>query len=589
MKNNNKSKLKTDKDTDYMFSYFMHEPKINPKKLDRLDEELEKKLVNHDFNLDSRVMTDKHKHNKSKNDEIYSTSEETELPSDSDNSVNVDFHSDSSNSQSESSTDSDFRSPYKNKISAIPPINYKKQLQNNNQSNHIPLLGDNLIENVEKYIETPEEKRARARDAYAQLQELVEEHGVELNKKYSIDDDPDELEAEYKMQRDKRNKKNKVKFYKGVLINIISGVELLNEKYDPFAIKLKDWSKQVASDMDDYTEVLGEIYEKYKHIGGNMAPEIKLIFMIIMSGVTFHISQQMFGSGGLTDTLDKNPNVIGKLLGGLMNGGGIGKMLGGDAEPSEAKPVSMTTKKLMESIKKHNNKKISEVKSETVSPSIDNHSDTFRKIKEANDAVAAERQKRLLAEQKADYEAQLRRRDEIHANQLEQMINQQQNLQAKLTETLASDTMNNFSDRKNNSVNLVLSDINQKPRFMQNKLSSPVKSNDNYDIFASEKKTNNKKSNKNIDEINFNNFDDIVESIGSNPSTVSELDDLFISEKKKPGSTRSKINSITKSASRSVSKKVPNSITQSVSKKRNSNTSDSRSTTKKGNIIDLDT
>ena len=31
-----------------------------------------------------------------------------------------------------------------------------------------------------------------------------------------------------------------------------------------FEFKLKDWSKTVAADMDDYTEVLEEIYEKYK-------------------------------------------------------------------------------------------------------------------------------------------------------------------------------------------------------------------------------------------------------------------------------------------------------------------------------------
>ncbi len=77
--------------------------------------------------------------------------------------------------------------------------------------------------------------------------------------------------------------------------------------------------------MDDYTEVLEELYEKYKDRGGKMAPEIRLLFMIIMSGVTFHLIQTLFGSAGLGNTLQNNPNMLNKLLGSLMNGGMPGK------------------------------------------------------------------------------------------------------------------------------------------------------------------------------------------------------------------------------------------------------------------------
>ena len=175
---------------------------------------------------------------------------------------NVDFNDEESASRSDlselpqSPDKTPVKSPYAQKTESIKnPAEIKQEVVNET----IPTAA---FSNVA--IETVEQRRERAREAYSNLQDLVERYGVKLSRNYTIDDDPDEMEKEYKSNRDKRHKNNQIKFYQRVLLIVIAGVEFLNDKYDPFSFKLKDWSKQVASDMDEHTEVLEELYEKSK-------------------------------------------------------------------------------------------------------------------------------------------------------------------------------------------------------------------------------------------------------------------------------------------------------------------------------------
>ena len=112
-----------------------------------------------------------------------------------------------------------------------------------------------------------------------------------------------------------KTKTNSVKFYKNIFLNIVCGLEFLNEKYDPCGFRLKDWSKQVASDMEDYTEVFEKLYEKYRpYENREMEPETKLYFMTLMSAVTHHLSQALFDSKTINNTFQNNPAVINNLL-----------------------------------------------------------------------------------------------------------------------------------------------------------------------------------------------------------------------------------------------------------------------------------
>lgn len=610
-KKNHGKKLPTDKNTDYLFDYFMNEDKFNDQMRGQWDEEMEKKLKDHQQqqpNLDSRIVTD---HKSSKKDFSSSINEE-ELPSNGSESPNrnnnqdIDFNDDDSvvndngndgndndNINDNVNSESSVKSIYGQKINAVSTKNRSNTKSNTRSDTREilsdrPLLGEKLVGDVQKYIETPEEKRARARDAYGTLQDLKEKYGITLTRNYTIDDDPDEMDAEIKMHKDRRHKHNQVKFYKQILLNIVCGVEFLNDKYNPFEFKLKDWSKQIAADMDDYTEVLEEIYEKYKDKGGKMAPEIRLLFMIIMSGVTFHLSQALFGSSGLSDTIQNNPNILNKLIGGLTKGG----LLGGTKNEPEAHSLP-NNKKILETIRKHNQNKQTETKSDNTNMTTEGQSESSQKILANNEALALERERRLLAEQKAAFEEQMRKQNEMYSAQMNDLRNQLSNKNSSPQIDNSPQPLQTYqqlpNNYKNEPVNQVLSDASKKPRFHENPLIfsnnqySKTQSSEQLDIFDSEIKDTSKPSKSSKQPSTKKpiklNYDELLDSLEK--SSDVDLDDIIETSNKKKNR-----NSISKPSN--IIKAKNNSATRSTTKKRGSeSTSDILSVTKKNNIIKL--
>jgi len=381
-----RKKLPTDRQTDYLFDFFINEDKFNEQMKPVWDEHNAKKLQNHqlaDMTLpkvgprpnigglssDKRGITRpdqglKTLGAKSVKHSISPTNQAKELPTHTarSSSSNVDFNDSDDSSDSDETSNSKSigkhiqsapakpnNTPFNKKIPAMSQLLVQPAQ---------PVLGDQDKKsdkpNRRSFIgETPEQKRARAREAFTKLQDLVEKYNIQLTRQFSVHDDPDEMEDEYDIQKERRNKTNQVKFYKQVLLNIVCGVEFLNDKYDPFEFKLKDWSKQVAADMNDYTEVLEEIYEKYKDKGGKMAPEIRLLFMIIMSGITYHLSHVLFSSTGFSDTIKNNPSLINKFLNGFMKNG-----TNNDQEPAEARKGPAPNKKdILAAVREHNKNK----------------------------------------------------------------------------------------------------------------------------------------------------------------------------------------------------------------------------------------
>ena len=104
----------------------------------------------------------------------------------------------------------------------------------------------------------------------------------------------------------------------------ITGIEYLNNKFDPFDIKLDGWSESINENITDYDEVFEELSEKY---GGKseMAPEIKLLMMLGGSAFMFHLTNTMFKSSipGMDDILKQNPDLMNQFAKAAV--GSIGK------------------------------------------------------------------------------------------------------------------------------------------------------------------------------------------------------------------------------------------------------------------------
>ena len=549
------NQLVSDHETDYLFDYFINEDKFNNLLKEEWDENLEKKIENHQPKLDSRILTDK---------KLKISTQEQELPSISTNSE-IKQSYEFNNSEQDDDKDHHSRSPYVQKIEAKyePPPQPIRQQEIINEK---PLLGDNLIANISKLVETPEERRSRARDAYSNLQDLVDKYGVKLSKKFTLNDDPNEMEEEYKMHHERRNKNNQVRFYGRVLLNVICGIEFLNKKYNPFEFKLDDWSKQVASDMDEYTEILEEIYEKYKDSGGKMAPEIKLLFMIIMSGVTFHLSQTLFGPSGLESTIRDNPNVINKILGGLIKGGG--NMFGtkNNGEPSEAKESRPNNQNILNNIR---NRKSNGATTTTETTVNTNDKSVTSEKTEVNF-------KKMLEEQRIAYENQSKKQTDMfnaRINELQNQLNNKSNPQMVIKQK--SPPLNDFVH--DFSQNQILSNQTKIPRFQENPLLNQnsgiysTKPNDS-EMFASEI------NDKPVKKSNKISFEEVLDSLNS--TSDSDFDDVVVSSKKQPVSIKKtsvpnslkkpKNTSVTRSSAKSAIRKKSDTMSDA-SKKANYN------------------
>ena len=141
--------------------------------------------------------------------------------------------------------------------------------------------------------------------------EALETKGATLSKKYSMDSDLNEMKGEFEFLMNEKEKENSMKFQGKVLTTLITGIEFLNNKFDPFDIKLDGWSEQINENVDDFDEIFAELHEKYKS-KAKMAPEIKLLFQLASSGIMIHMTNTMFKSAlpGMDDIMRQNPDLM---------------------------------------------------------------------------------------------------------------------------------------------------------------------------------------------------------------------------------------------------------------------------------------
>jgi len=141
--------------------------------------------------------------------------------------------------------------------------------------------------------------------------EALEKKGISLTKKYNMESNLDEMMGEYEMIMAEKEKSNSIKFQGRMLMACLTGIEFLNNKFDPFDIKLDGWSEQIHENIDDYDEIFSELHEKYKS-KAQMAPEIKLLFQLGGSALMMHMTNTMFKSAmpGMDDIMKQNPELM---------------------------------------------------------------------------------------------------------------------------------------------------------------------------------------------------------------------------------------------------------------------------------------
>ncbi len=184
-------------------------------------------------------------------------------------------------------------------------------------------------------------KEEMLREKFKVLRKLeeLESKGVKLSKKYSMESNLQEMQGEYETIVTEKEKQNSVKFQGKMLMACITGLEFLNNKFDPFDIKLDGWSEQCNENINDYDEIFGELHEKYK-TKSKMAPELKLMFQLAGSAIMVHMTNTMFKSAmpGMDDIMRQNPDLMNQFTQAAVNsmsntnpgfGGFVNSFMGG--------------------------------------------------------------------------------------------------------------------------------------------------------------------------------------------------------------------------------------------------------------------
>ena len=183
--------------------------------------------------------------------------------------------------------------------------------------NNIPINPD--IELSDKPKLSPEEL---LREKFKVLRKLeaIERKGAKLTKTYSMESSLEEMQGEYEMIISEKEKSNSCKFQGRMLMAAVTGLEFLNNRFDPFDVKLDGWSEQINENIDDYDEIFGELHEKYKS-KAKMAPELKLLFQLGGSAIMVHMTNTMFKSSmpGMDDIMRQNPDLMNQFTQAAVN------------------------------------------------------------------------------------------------------------------------------------------------------------------------------------------------------------------------------------------------------------------------------
>ena len=207
------------------------------------------------------------------------------------------------NNESNESNDSET----KNLGKSTANMNETKTWDGFGKFNNIPI-------NLEKAQQTPQltkEEELREKFKYMRKLDDLEKKGIGLSKRYNMDSNLDEMIGEYETIVAEKEKSNAIKFQGKMMMACITGLEFLNNKFDPFDIKLDGWGEQINENIEDYDDIFAELHEKYKS-KAKMSPELKLLFQLGGSAMMVHMSNTLFKSSmpGMDDIMRQNPELM---------------------------------------------------------------------------------------------------------------------------------------------------------------------------------------------------------------------------------------------------------------------------------------
>lgn len=175
------------------------------------------------------------------------------------------------------------------------------------------------------------EEEKKEKTEYLNKLQRLEQKGFPVSRRYTMDNSLDEMKTEYMRLVDARNLEASLRFQRQALVGVVTGLEWLNGRFDPFDLKLDGWSESVHENVEDFDEVFEELYDKYKD-RGKMPPELRLMTSLAGSGFMCHVTNSFLKSRmpSADDVLRQNPDLARQFAAAAANsaGPGFGNFMG---------------------------------------------------------------------------------------------------------------------------------------------------------------------------------------------------------------------------------------------------------------------
>lgn len=126
-----------------------------------------------------------------------------------------------------------------------------------------------------------------------------------------------DIRKEYNRIKNELELEHSIGFSRKILMAVVSTIEYLNKRYDPFDLALGGWSESVMENINSYDNVLERLYYKYKNRVA-MPPELELLITLAGSAFMFHMTNSLF-KAAMSKSAGGNPDLLQSMMSAFAN------------------------------------------------------------------------------------------------------------------------------------------------------------------------------------------------------------------------------------------------------------------------------
>ena len=179
--------------------------------------------------------------------------------------------------------------------------------RDNNEESEDDEDDDEEDEEDEEYNKlSKKEKKLKKYEILNNLAELKKSDNINLINAYSIKSTYKSMKMEYDLHMFIKSKNSNTQLTFLCIIIIMTFLEKYNNMFDPFGIKMNGLVNSITKHEKIYISTLKEIHDKYIKTGKGIAPEIKLVLLLLLPIITLNIPTLNNVSNNTSNNISNN-------------------------------------------------------------------------------------------------------------------------------------------------------------------------------------------------------------------------------------------------------------------------------------------